>query len=338
MRKNSAVVILATGIAIAGCNRNHGSVFVDLDAILSAEPHRQVAETPIPKPPAPRPALTATVLGLQAKALEDPSIVQKVSIQEMFKTGQAAALGTLLARLRELNKEAVEEFRLQQQSSISDEEFKAFADADAKIRPLFEAWANKRAPIFANLAMIAGFPIPDAQPQPADKPITPLKQKQNQEADRLRSQLKDLDDKFKSDSAAILAGVAKQTHTSKEELALRIEQLANELDKKAEREANSQIRNAESKLSFQLADSAPIRLPETPARHLTIPGEKALDQAPKVPSSGILEGAADRRRLLDHELRIWLALNRYTLSETRAGHRDATQEFQIWRQLHGAGP
>jgi hypothetical protein len=147
-----------------------------------------------------------------------------------------------------------------------------------------------------------------------------------------------IDAKFKAESDVIFEAVAQRLNVDKEDLGAKVKQLEADLDRKAKVEAAAQIRKAESKLSFQLADTAPIKLPQSPSRHLTIPAEKALDPAPEVPSSGILDGPADRKRWLEHELRIWLALNRYTLSSSKSGHRDATQEFQTWRQQHGAGP
>jgi hypothetical protein len=311
---------------------------VDLDQVLSQEHHVAMAPPVIPAPPQARPALTATVLGLKAISLTDPSNTPKQTIQEMYQAGEAKAQADLLGRLRELNRDAVQEFRLQQESSISGDEAKAFADANEKIRPLFDKWAGERAAVFSDLAMIEGFPLPIGVQPAADKLQTTVSNKLAEKANALRDKLKALDGKFKEDSDSILAAVAKKTHVNKTDLGSKIAQLTADLDSKAKAEAKAQIRKAESRLSFQLADTAPIRLPQSPARQLTIPAEKALDAAPKVPSGGILDATADRRRWLEHELRIWLALNRYTLSSTRSGHRDATQEFQTWRQLNGAGP
>lgn len=292
----------------------------------------------VPSPPAPRPALTATVLGLKAISLSDPANTPKQTIHEMFLAGQAKAQADLLARLREVNKDAVREFQLQQETSISGDEARAYLNANAQIRPLFDKWASERAPIFSSLALKEGFPIPEIQEKPSSKPRTPLQQRQAQETKLLRTQLQSLDDKFKADSNAILDLVTQKSHVSKSDLGPKVAALAAELDRKAVNEAKAQIRKAESKLSFQLSDVSSIQLPQSPSRRLTIPAERAMDPAPQVPSGGILESEADRRRWLDHELQIWLALNRYTLSTTRSGHRDATQEFQIWRQQHGAGP
>ncbi len=59
-----------------------------------------------------------------------------------------------------------------------------------------------------------------------------------------------------------------------------------------------------------------------------IPAETPFDAAPTMPSGGILEGREDRRRLLAHELRIWLALQRLQLSKSGPGVPDKTTEFQ----------
>jgi len=256
----------------------------------------------------------------------------------MFRAGQTAALDQLLARLKEINKGIVNDFAIKQNTSITDDKAKAYLEANEKIRKLFEAWADERAPVFSKLTMVTGFPDPGPSTKESDPAQKPSPLDQTALANQLRTKLSSIDLQFKQKSDALLEGVVQQTHAAQAELIKQIEQKRIELETKAEMEAKAQIRRAVSKLQFRLADSAPVILPETPARHVTIPAEKALEAPPQVPSSGILEEKADRKRLLEHELRIWLALNRYTLSESRTGHRDATQEFQIWRQQHGAGP
>jgi len=336
MQRNSPIPVLICAAILAGCNRSSSSVYVDVEQVLRQE-NAPWAAVPLPSPPPTRPVLTETAPGEPATLIEDPANTPKQSVQEMFQAEQASALADLQRRLRQFYHGEVEKFKLEQQQSIAGDERKAYADANTQIRALFDAWAADRAPTFAKLALIAGFPDPNPTSQPVDKALPQSIRRRNEEAGKLRAHLNGIDAKFDANSRAVLAGVQDKVKADQAALLDRVQEYASQLDKRAEAEARAQVRHTVSQLRLKLTNPTPVDLPATPPRRLSIPAESPLDPAPKVATSGILLGTADRRRLLDHELRIWLALNRYTLSESPQGHRDATQEFQKWRQEHGAG-
>lgn len=338
MQRNSLAVITCASFLLAGCNQAQTPVYVDLDSILKQEKLVPPVATPIPKPPPTRPFLVETVPGAPAVAIQDPANAPKQNVQEMFQAEQAKAFSELQRRLRQFYQGEIQSFTLQEERSISGEEQEAYSKANAKIRPLFEAWARDRAPKFAKLALLAGFPDPNPNSNPPDKSLPIAIRNRADEAKQLRLDLKKMDAEFQEQSRLILAVLLSKSASDQATLKLKIEEFASQLDKRAEDEARAQIRMATSHLTFELANPAPIQLPATSAHHVTIPAENPLEPAPEVPSSGILVGTADRRRLLEHELRIWLALNRYTLSDKPTGYRNVTQEFQLWRVQHGAGP
>ena len=338
MQRNSPIVIALLSCLLVGCNQAKTPVYVDLDSIISHEKIVAPVDIPIPKPPSTRPFLVETVPGAPALSIQDPANAPKQNVQEMFEAEQAKAFSELQRRLRQFYQGEIQSFTLQQNRSISGEEQEAYAQANAKIRPLFEAWARDRATKFAKLALIAGFPDPNPNSNPADKSLPLVIQHREEEAKQLRLELKKMDADFQQQSRLILAVLLSKSSSDQAALKLKIEEFASQLDKRAEDEARAQIRKAASQLTFDLANPEPIQLPATSAHHVTIPAENPLEPVREVPSGGILDGTADRRRLLEHELRIWLALNRYTLSDKPTGHRNVTQEFQIWRVQHGAGP
>ena len=338
MQRNRRFATLIPLLALAGCHQSSPLVYVDLDAVQAQSKQSVPSKILIPSPPETRPGFSETVPGEPAVSIPDPSSASTRNVQEMFRAEQAAALAELQRRLRQFYHGEAAAFSLLETKSIAIQEQGAYAAANNRIRTIFDDWAVKRAPVFAKLAMVAGFPIPPATQSNVAKSPNPEMMRKRDEAEKLRIQLKAIDAQFYAQSDEILAGVTKKSAADQAELKEKIEAKAKELDKRAEDEANAQIRQAVSKLSFRLASPTPLNLPARPGFQLSIPAEKPLDPAPKVPSSGILEDAADRRRLLEHELRIWLALNRYTLASSPKGNRDFTQEFQKWRQLHGAGP
>ena len=338
MRKNSVAFVVVAFLPLVGCNRPSRTVYVDIDAVLAADKPATPTQFTPPSPPLTRPALSEKIVGSSAVAIVDPANAPRQSVQAMFEAGQRNALASLLVRLQELNKGALLEFRAKQRISISEKQTQAYSEANARIRPVFDAWATERAPIFADLAFLAGFPIPKAINGETTLQTVLRPKLRGKTADQLRVELTAIDDRFRLKCDEILAAVGLKSKADQIELAERIKQLTNDLEANARREANAQIRRAVSKLNFDLSDSSPIRLPRSPDYQLSIPAEKPLQAAPRVPSGGILDEAADRRRLLEHELRIWLALNGYSLSANPSRQRDATKEFQIWRQQHAAGP
>ena len=323
---------------LTGCHRNPQPVYVDMEEVMRMDPAPEFPENVIPNPPVTRPLLIETIPGEPETFIQDPSNVPRQSVQEMFNREQAKALQDLERRLRQFYENEIIGFRLKEEKAINGEEQAAYALANVKLRPLFEKWAKERAPKFARLAVIAGFPDPNPTSKAPDDAANLAAKKRSAEAKTIRQELFVIDSEFQTESKSLIAALLAKSSTDQAALKLKVDAFASDLDKRAQAEARSQIRQANSKLSFQLTKPTPIQVPATQAHHITIPAENPLDPAPKVPSSGILVSTADRRRLLDHELKIWLALNRYTFSPISKGHRNATTEFQIWRQQHGAGP
>jgi hypothetical protein len=272
------------------------------------------------------------------RTLRDPSNNPHLNVTDMFRAEQRKALDSLQKRLRRFYDSEVQKFRLEQQQAIVGKEQVAYQEANNQIRVVFEKWAEERAPKFARLALVAGFPDPNPTSQPPSKPARPLDAEHSQTAKELRVDLKNIDARFHLDCNKILGAVLDKSSADQAELELSIEAFATELDKKAEQEARAQIRNAGSQMEFQLSEPAPISFPESPRHSIQISTESPLEPAPQVPSSGILEGVADQRRRVESELRIWAALKRYQIAQTPKGARDATQEFQLWRQQYGSGP
>lgn len=338
MQRNRPIPALIILICVGGCRRSTNEVYVDLDRILQrAEPVGSIP-TAVPSPPATRPELTESILGAPGVSLADPATAPSLNVQQMFKDEQAKALVELQRRLRQLYHGEVQGFQLQRERGIVDSERKAYAEADAKYRTLFENWANERAQKVYKLALLAGFPDPNPTSKPSDKPLAAELERRSQAAKKLRTELARIDARFEAEGKAALSAVADKTRADQAALKRQVDAFASDMDKKAEDEARSQIRQAVSRLEFQLSASTPIILPPSPARHLSIPAEPPFEPAPNVNESGILGTRADRRRLLENELRIWLALNRLTLSGDQKGRRDVTEEFEKWREQHGAGP
>lgn len=330
-------LVLAAAALLPGCGPARKSVYVDLDKILAQEPHPNIQPLPIPAPPPPRPATTQTFFGIRARTLRDPESAPKLNVEDMFHAAQATAQAQLLKSLLQLNKRTLKRFELRSAAANVGKQAKAYQEADAQIGKLFTAWADQRAPIFDELSWLTGFPIPPASPanQNGKSILLPV---QREREVKLRAELGEIDTKFKSQTDALLDAVRLQKGSDEAKLRQDTQREAAVLDQQAREIANAQIRNAVSKLQFELAQSKAISVPGMPASRISIPAEGAFPPMPQVPSGGILDNAVEGKRLLEHQLQIWLALKRYTLSTEKKGRRDATQEFESWRQTHGVGP
>lgn len=336
--RRARIVLFAVAIA-GGCQKpTTTAVYVNLDRLLAQG--TRVAPVGVPLPTVPRPLgnVIEQVPGSGAIAIRDPSNTPRLNVREMFQQEQSKAVDTLQRRLRQYYGSEANRFRMEQALALGNLDQVAFREANDRIRVRFEAWATERAPVFAKLTLLAGFPDPNPTSQPPARAPNPIQRQRLETADRLRTDLKTIDDRFSADCAKILAAMFDKSSASQADLQRRIEAFANELDRRAEREARAQIRNVDSQLEFRLADPTPVAFPGSPSHSVRISTDSPLDPSPVVPSEGLVEGTADHRKMLEGELRIWLALNRYRAVQSSRGVKDATQEFQLWRQQKGLGP
>src|SRR5665213_258832 len=160
MRRNSLLPIPLLLLA-AGCRHGETMVYVDLKQILNEQKPLAPTVIPLPIPPTVRSSVVKTVPELPARELKDPSNTPQLNVAEMFRSEQAKALVTLQRRLRQYYDVEIQRFQLQQERSITGEQSESYKDALAKIRIEFEKWADERAPTYARLALIAGFPDPN---------------------------------------------------------------------------------------------------------------------------------------------------------------------------------
>jgi len=266
--------------------------------------------------------------------LNDPSRFSESQVRANIERQQRQALLVLQRRLRAFYRGAGDEFQVGQQREIEATTREELSRAQDRIRAEFERYAQERAPLLARLSILVGFPDPNPYSKPPDSPLRPVARQRFEEAAQVRGELEALDKRFEANSEAILASVTNLRSDLESALRLRIQAFRDQLNERAEREALSQVRLTARDLGLQLLDTPPIVLPPSGTRTATVPGEPPLPAAPKVPSLGIGSGLADRRRLAEQELRIWLGLNRYRLAP---GAPDATGAFQQWRTKYRAG-
>jgi hypothetical protein len=258
-------------------------------------------------------------------------------VRRRIKEAQDQALKDITERLRRFYSTEVARFELDQQKARTAAELEAYENASARIRQRFEEYGARRGPVYTQLTLIAGFPDPNPTSKPPDSKLTPALQKRFDEAAALREQLKQIDQEFREDVEQILSSIGDLVAAQIAAMRLRIEQFKEELDRRAALEAQEQVRDTAQELGLQLVEPQDVKLAATKPTSVSVLGGPAFRPAPPVPSSGILSARADRERLLRHELKIWLGLNRFELVREGSG-KDVTSDFLTWRNKFEVGP
>jgi len=339
MRRNEAIlfagcVVLASLIA-GGCAKPaYSAVWVDVDRILAANTTAPVPAPVVPSPPRADGATTLKIEGRPPELLSDPSRASKGSVRASIEEQQKAALVSLQKRLLDYYKNQALQFQVEQERELEKARMAAYDEASGRVREIFVKYAEERAPKVLRLTVIVGFPDPNPQSKPPRTTIKTFMQKMLDEAKKLREEIAAIDQAFDKEANAILASVKGATAQDEEKMRAKIEEFRTQLNDRAAKEAAAEVRISVKDLGLLLTEPSPVFVSGTPAKTLQIPAEKPLSPAPQVPSVGIPSGLEDRRKLTQHELAIWLGLNRYRLVQ---GAPDRTREFNEWRQKYRAG-
>ncbi len=332
-----ARLVLLTAIA-SGCGyfRDSGTtaVNVNVNRLIAQQDPPAAASPELPKPPGAQPPTTVRVAGLPASTLSDPSRANQGSVAASIERQQQRARQQLEKRLRAVYADQVRQFELAVQRELAGGRPAGFETANRRIRERFERYADQRAPVAARLYDIVGFPDPNPNNEPPKQELGAVSRRLYEEAAEKRRELAAIEADYQRDKAAILKE-AEDALSEKEAAALtRVRELADRLERQAVDEANAAVRTSVRDLGLQLTDPQPLALPATPDRTVTLPAAPAFPPPPKVPSGQIPSGRADQRQRMERELKIWLGVNRYRLDPKA---RDATAEFQRWRESHRAG-
>jgi hypothetical protein len=310
------------------------SVSVDLDRLVAQARTVSVPEADIPSPPVPMGGGTIESEGFDHRTLEDPSDASQGRIAERIERQQRQARVELERRLRAIYLDELRQFELDTRRELDSARPTAYDEANRRIRVRFERYADARAPLVADLYNIVGFPDPNPRSEPPKQPLGMVSQQLFDEAVRLRGEIAEVERSYQADKREILAQTEAEISASEATALARLAERAEELELRAGREAQEQVRISVEDLGLQLADPQRITLPKTPDRRVVIEAEPPFENPPQVPSRGIPNSAVDVRRRLERELEIWLRVNRLRLDPKA---RDATAEFSRWRTKYRAG-
>ena len=324
MRAATSGLLLALGLA--GCApRGEERVSVDLATVARRARVVDPAVAPVPRSPAPLGAATRTLPALPATVIAPPKEVSKAELRARLERERAAAQASLAERLRDSYAAEAQAAEFAKLREIEAARLEGAQDVIARLRERFDAYNAKRAPLVARLAFLVGFPDPGARPTDA---VTEASRRAAAEAATIRTRLAELDRDFDAyvkglqDTAA--AELAAQLAKLREEFAA----ARRDLESRAIREAREQVARVAAELDLRLGGGEPVALPAVPARSVTLPASEGLPRVDFTPAS-----PPDRlTSRLRAELRIWSGLRRTRVVSPGPGVRDATAEFEKWRQ------
>jgi hypothetical protein len=337
MPSGKPILLLAVGAVVVGCAPPVERVFVDVDRVL--------AEWQIPAPVDPtvpsRPASPGTIVelhpGLPPRTVRVESQFEPEALRARFAARQEQTYRDLLVRLRRVYAEEARRVEVEGRRTLQRFAAERFDEAADEIRRVFELAAEERAPVIARLSLLVGFPDPNPANAPPALPMLPVQQRRFEEAQALRTRLDEIDAKYEAMVAQVLAGIDDLVAEQAVQVQIQLEKFRAAADQRAQREAAAQIREVVQDLRLDLSDSVPVAVPGVPERRVAVTAEP-VGPPPQVRSRGIFDRREDRERLVRADLRIWSAVNRYGIVERPQQGRDATQEFQAWRETYQAGP
>lgn len=310
---------------------------MDVAQALTATEVKAPAKPTPPEPPRPGGSSSTTVPGKPRLVIKDRQSASGANLRQRILDAQEQARKDITGRLRRFYDTEISRFEFDQNRARAAAEIEAYENANLRIRQRFDKYAIDRMPIYTELTLLAGFPDQNPESKPPENPLPPAFQKRFDQTLALRAQLKEIDRTFHEDVDQILAGVQDLVAAQVTALRLRVEQFKDQLDRRAADEARAQVRMTVDELGLELIEPKDLVLPATSPQSVTVAAEPPFRPAPDVPSAGILQGKADRERLLRHELGIWLGLNRYSLATDAKGGRDLTTEFLKWRSQFEVG-
>ncbi len=177
----------------------------------------------------------------------------------------------------------------------------------------------------SRLAFVAGFP--DKNPQSIIRKVDKnwIEEKQTADAIRYREELAQADKRFAEKLSAIQGRLSASKKQKLDTVARQIALFREELEKRASREAQSEVQNTLDELGIQLATSEPWNLEKVGSQRQEV-SFGASRPGSEVPLTSVSRGAS-----VASDLRLFLKVHRYVLG-VKGRSQDATKEFLEWQK------
>lgn len=329
MRKNSFALAALTLIGLGCRQAAHQRVYVDFEAVLASYSSSPLPSHPLPHPPGALPAKTLTVPAVAPRTIlvQGGSSEQTNGLLELNRKAAVRELTTLLAEryVREADRAGQARVKALEPGKVA-----AYEEARAAIQSEFQSYALKRGAKLAQLTSIVGFPDPNPMSLPPTAQVRKFVQVRLDQAVQLRKDIAALDADYQARSASLLAAAAQKYNTDLTEANLQLEQDRAAAFARAEQEAITAAAKSYKSLAPLVMTNTRIDLPGQPSQSVTLPAVPAPIAAPNVRERTLT--LDQRRTILKDQLRIWIAVNGYELSDSPEGVQNVTPQFVKWRR------
>jgi len=330
MRRSNLTIAILIFCGL-GCQQSaqQQRVYVDFQAVLASYKASPLPSRPVPKPPAALPAKTVAIPAVEPRTVvvEGTSESKAAAILEENRKKAVKELTALLSARYTREAERAGERRIHE---LDPKRAAAYASAQKAVTAEFDAYAQKRAPLIADLTSIVGFPDPNPNSLPPPASAPPFAVKRLQHAADVRQQINTLDANYENRILDLLSQAGKQYGVDLAAIEKQIAIDRAEAMRKAESEAVNEAATTYKSLRPILLGPTQVDLPGEPAQSAELPAVPAPMSAPDVRERTLTSG--QREAILKSQLDMWIKLNGYQLVSDPQDGKDMTAEFVKWRQ------
>ncbi|MBS1716975.1 MAG: hypothetical protein JSS72_04500 [Armatimonadetes bacterium] len=333
MRPRSLLFFAAIASLVCGCGKSTSQqvVFVDLDQIaprqIQLPPAKTLGAITVPGDPG------ITLPALPARTVKNKINGSEVDISGFLEKRKQKVLKQLTRRLSNIYQSRLASAEAEQRQAMTAKQQEISLTYRARLRSLFDQYAEKRGPIVARLAFMVGFPEPRNRGQARPETKGAVAEQRRTEIRSLRAKLAQIEKDYKQGSATLILERQNALDLPSLEFSKAVEQARIKADSEAQADAEKQVQLLLSDLQAPALKGSEIQIPAAPeARSGAIPGSTL----PAVPIEGDSPQVFTKEDLRA-ELNIWLGINGYRLGKAGDG-LDKTKEFKEWRQTHRFGP
>lgn len=303
----------------------------ELVYVNATEVSRDIAITSVPPKAGPSfPATTASIPALPQRSISIGDTKARLQrAKQVIAENRKAAQVQIARELQEsYTRDINRDFR-EKRDALSQGKDEGFKVASEQLRDRFLAYATKRAPFVARLALLADFPDRDPNSKRVSDPKARIEAEAIEEAKQLRLTIAALDSQYRSETDAFLAQVGKVHLDALSQLQAEMQRLRVEAEERAQLAARRQLQD-EVEIRSILEKKPIANHPAEPGKSVTVPGSAGLPNVKPTTHQQVPQALT-----LQDEIEIWAATHNYTLSKNKG--RDATQEFLKWRQQRTPG-
>lgn len=336
-RRLYAAILVGMAALVVGCGKSTAErVFVDMDRVFAASPAPSLRLEPLPQPPNATPSITVSQPGLPSTSTTDRTLERLEMAKQLIAANRGKSIASLSSMLKQIYLAQAKD-KIDRMEHDQQPETDAILDAVlTDLRAMFVRYGEERGPLLAHLGALArSNDLADEQvPDGADA----IETSRIEKANKLRAESRKLDAEYDSQAQVLLDAAYAKISDAIGKLEAEASRVRAEAEAKAQAEAESKATKTQTEIDVQLQGLVPDALPTVPARQVNVPGSPALPEAPNDKTDTLFGSLEERRRLLDHEVDIWVKTTGRTRASSKLGARDATEDFLRWRSAHTVGP